>query len=159
MGNKMKGRQSRRPTSKTKRFNGNQFTSSPVCEGSSDTESEETSATPSTVQSPGSSSSKLHNLPSWILLCSGCETCESYEDETSCPDSASSDGEEEFSSFSATSSTGNRIVNLEQLQTMFSSACLCRKCLSGELKLTETSREGLVSFIRLQCSNCSAGGV
>ena len=24
--------------------------------------------------------------------------------------------------------------------------------------MTETGREGLVSFIRLQCSNCSAGG-
>ena len=126
MGNKTRGQQRRRP--KEKRFNGNQFTSSPVCKSSSDTESKETLAAPSTAQSPGSSSSKLHNLHSWILLCSASETGESYEDEPSCPDSDSLDGEEEFSSFSATSSTGNRIVNLEQLQTIFSSACLCSKC-------------------------------
>ena len=166
MGRKTPRKPSRRR--KKRKFLGNQFVRyEPVTSSSSSSEDGESNdediadpayRTPYTAPR-SASEKKLSDIPSWVFGSSSACESDYSRDVSSNPDSEESlsNDDDVDSEPSCTASTGNRLVSLEQLQGILSAVCVCRVCKSGDITISEdcSSREGLVSFVTMECSNPS----
>ena len=141
--------------SRKRRFCGNQFTAASPSSSDSSSEEDGDTAPRSSVTHRSSSSRKLSGIPTWF---------DDFSDEEkgedrlySNPDSSSSDeGEDEDEVFELSSDVqiqGNRLVDMPILQTIFREVTVCSSCKEGQLILSESTRAGLTSSIKLACSN------
>ena len=154
MGNKRKGHASCHVGKK--RFTGNQFVAVAHEAVSSDSESDDGSGSDGQRRDLCASEKKLGDVPPWML--SSSQTSDEEEAASSNPDSSCNEEEDQFSACQASELSGNRIVNLGELQKFFSATAVCKNCSSGELTIHEVAREGLVPFVAVECSNCCTGG-
>ena len=84
----------------------------------------------------------------------------SFCEETSYPDTSDDDyDEEEEGGFFVLSSTGNRIIDVVNLQEAIVQASKCSKYGISNLCLQETAREGLGSCLSLSCMAEGCGAV
>ena len=94
-------------------------------------------------------------------LSSGSDSESPECDAAAAPDSAnSSDSELDNEDASSQSDddelrAGNRIVNLDCLQSILEESCMCSQCKSGSIEVMEVQRCGLASTIQLVCQDCA----
>ena len=124
---------------------------------SSDSESDDGSGSDGQRCDLCASEKKLGDVPPWMLSRSSPETSDEEEAASSNPDSNCNEEEDQFSACQASELSGNRIVNLGELQKFFSATAVCKNS-SGKLTIHEVAREGLVPFVAVECSNCCTGG-
>ena len=141
------GNSKNRSRPRKRRFSANQFPSRSTAEECSS--DDEVQAAPSVARAPASASEKkLMNVPQWILD----GTSSSDSDGSMSSDSSDVFGEGEQGGNPLTS--GYRLVDLEVLQSIFSSVAICRFCKIGDLQLKESSRSGLASTLLFVCNSC-----
>lgn len=133
-------------------FRGNQFVrSAEVCSDSHGSSSSDSEGAADVSDSLG-----LRTVKKLVLHSSECSDRDLADGSDTLVESSSDDSsEEDFEDDCAEeASSGCRLVDLQQLQLLLSSAASCRSCGEGDLLLAEVKREGLAPTIGLTCTNC-----
>ena len=105
------------------------------------------------THSRSASARKLLELSPWDN-----NSCREISDNSDSTSSGTSSGTSASNSESEAddddaANTGNRVIDFQSLQNAISTMCVCSHCHSGDVKLIETSREGLGSAFLLECQN------